>query len=206
MSTVGRTSPSPVLYVIRHGQTDLNAGNKFRGFMDVELDATGRQQAQEAKAFLKGIHFAQAFSSDLKRAAETLDIVISDDKGLVPERLCALRPWNIGNLAGQPKSEANQKALSEYADNPDEPLPGGESLAWFRSRYKNVLGDILSKQGPTLVVQHASNDHEVGNILHHDIDAVDVEPGGIIGIYRGPNGFAGKILHGAPSTTKSYAS
>jgi broad specificity phosphatase PhoE len=193
-------APQPVLYIIRHGQTDLNAGNKFRGFKDVNLDSTGRQQAEEARKFLQGVHFAQAYSSDLRRAAETLDIVLKGDKGLMAERLCALRPWNIGELAGQEKSPANKQRLSEYADSPDEPVPGGESLAWFRSRYKNVLGDILSKQGPSLIVQHASNDHEVGHILHNDIDALDVEPGGIIGIYRGPNGFAGKILSGQHSS------
>jgi broad specificity phosphatase PhoE len=199
-------APQPVLYIIRHGQTDLNAGNKFRGFKDVNLDSTGRQQAEEARRFLQGVHFAQAYSSDLRRAAETLDIVLKGDKGLMPERLCALRPWNIGELAGQEKSPANKQRLSEYADSPDEPVPGGESLAWFRSRYKNVLGDILSKQGPSLIVQHASNDHEVGHILHGDIDALDVEPGGIIGIYRGPNGFAGRILSGQHSSaTDSYS-
>jgi probable phosphoglycerate mutase len=174
--------------------------------MDVDLDETGRQQAAAAKDFLKDVHFANAYSSDLKRAAETLDIVLAADQGLMPERLCALRPWNIGKMAGQEKSAANKQQLSEYADNPDEPVPGGESLAWFRSRYKNVLGDILAKQGPTLIVQHASNDHEVGNILHHDIDALDVEPGGIVGIYRGPNGFVGKILKGNHSASMDYNS
>jgi hypothetical protein len=55
-------------------------------------------------------------------------------------------------------------------------------------------------------VQHASNDHEVGNILHHDIDALDVEPGGIIGIFKGPNGFAGRILKGNHSASMDYNS
>jgi broad specificity phosphatase PhoE len=197
---------SPVLYVIRHGQTDLNAGNRFRGFMDVELDKTGRQQAVQAREFLKNVHFAQAYSSDLKRAAETLDIVLAGDKGLMPQRLCALRPWNIGAMAGQTKSVANKRQLAEYADNPDEPVPGGESLAWFRSRYKNVLSDILSRPGPSLIVQHASNDHEIGHLLHHDLDALDVEPGGIIGIYKGPQGFVGKILMGQHSQTGDYNS
>jgi broad specificity phosphatase PhoE len=197
---------SPVLYVIRHGQTDLNAGNRFRGFMDVELDKTGRQQAAQAREFLKAVHFAQAYSSDLKRAAETLDIVLAGDKGLMPQRLCALRPWNIGAMAGQVKSVVNKRKLSEYADDPDEPVPGGEALAWFRSRYKNVLSDILSRPGPSLIVQHASNDHEIGHLLHHDLDALDVEPGGIIGIYKGQQGFVGKILMGQYSQTGDYNS
>ena len=174
--------------------------------MDVNLDENGRKQAAEARAFLAGVHFAQAYSSDLRRAAETLDIVLAADQGLMPERLCAIRPWNIGKMAGQEKSQANKQKLSEFADNPDEPVPGGESLNWFRSRYKNVLGDILSKQGPTLIVQHASNDHEVGNILHNDIDALDVEPGGIIGIFRGPEGFVGRILKGNHSASMDYNS
>jgi phosphoserine phosphatase len=197
---------SPVLYVIRHGQTDLNAGNRFRGFMDVDIDKKGRQQAAQAREFLKNVHFAQAYSSDLKRAAETLDIVLAGDKGLMPERLCALRPWNIGQMAGQVKSVVNKRKLAEYADNPDEPVPGGESLAWFRSRYKNVLSDILGRRGPSLIVQHASNDHEIGHLLHHDLDALDVEPGGIIGIYKGPTGFIGKILMGQHSQTGDYNS
>jgi broad specificity phosphatase PhoE len=196
---LAKVADQPILYVVRHGNTDLNAGNSFRGFKDVELDETGRAQARAAFAFLRNVHFVAAYSSDLKRATETLDILISGDKGLMPERLCALRPWNIGKLAGQPKSAANRQALAEYVDNPDEPVPGGESLSWFRSRYKNVFQDIVSKPGPTLVVQHASNDHELGNILYGDIDALDVDPGGIIGVYRTPRGLEGKILMGKES-------
>jgi broad specificity phosphatase PhoE len=187
-------SEQAVLYVVRHGETKLNADN-FRGFADVPLDDNGRQQAQDAKEFLSDADFVAACSSDLKRAAETLDIILEDRK-VTPQRLVSLRPWNIGEFSGEPKNESNRKAVQEYADSPDEIVPDGESLAFFRSRYKNAFDDIIAEGVPALVVQHASNNHELGNILHDDLDALDVEPGGIICVYRSGKGLRAEILAG----------
>lgn len=190
----------PILYVVRHGETELNAGNHFRGFKDVPLDKNGKAQADEIRDFLAEVDFVNGYSSDLQRAYETLQRVLGKKNGFVPQRLVALRPWNIGQFSGLLKTPANKKSLQTYADSPDKPIPDGESLEKFRSRYQHCLEEILHEArrvGPILVVQHASNDHEIGNILYGNIDALDVEPGGVIGIYLTAGGYEGRALKGA---------
>lgn len=181
-----RDASEPIIYIVRHGETDLNAGNKFRGFMDVELDQNGVREAYEARDTLGKVRFNHAYSSDLRRATKTLEIILGD-ADVVSQRLAAMRPWNIGFFTGEQKSDKNKAALQGYANHPSEPIPDGESLNWFRSRYQHFFWDCVKEaveSGPTLLAQHASNNHEVGNVLYNDIDTVDVDPGGVIAIYH----------------------
>lgn len=200
----GRDNDSePILYIVRHGETELNASNAFRGFKDVEINTKGRQEAERARGFLDDVDFVAAYSSDLKRTIQTLDIILKGQK-VTAQRLVALRPWNVGDFAGKPKTEANKKIVQGYADNPERAVPNGESLSLFRSRYENVFNDMLGRGGPALVVQHASNNHEIGNIVYGDIDAVDAEPGSVIGVWRVGKKLEAKILFGSEETSESY--
>jgi broad specificity phosphatase PhoE len=189
----------PALYIVRHGETELNAGNKFRGFMDVELDENGRDQARELRDYLANIPFTAAYSSDLKRAAETANIITR--KQMKVEQLAGARPWHVGVFAGKTKNEVNKRALASYAATPEVAIPNGESLDEFRKRFKQVfdgrVADAMDKGGPVLLVAHASNVHEVGNILDGDINKYDVDPGGLIAVYITRDGLKGKIIRGA---------
>src|SRR5271157_4507682 len=162
----------PILYFFRHGETELNAGNSFRGFVDVELDDDGKAQAKEQASYAKDIPFVALYSSDLKRATQTMKVVQkanSHASGLVPEVVAAGRPWNGGKFAGKPKSAANKQELQMYA-NSGETIPGGESLGAFRSRFQQLFDDIIAKGlevgGPVGLFGHASNGHELGNIIY----------------------------------------
>lgn len=195
---------SPVLYFFRHGETDLNAGNAFRGFIDVELDDNGKQQAKEAGQYVKDVPFKALFSSDLKRAKQTLKAVQNANsyaQDLIPEIVAAGRPWNVGKFTGKPKTAANKKELQLYAES-GETIPGGESLGQFRSRFQRLFSDAiekaLSEGGPVGLFGHASNGHELGNIIYGDIDAVDTNPGGIVCIWVARNGYEAKVLKGEP--------
>jgi len=73
----------PVLYYIRHGETDLNIQGRLQGRRDTVLNARGRQQAAECGAVLKNL-FArdrrqpqdfEYVSSPLKRARETMEVL-----------------------------------------------------------------------------------------------------------------------------------
>lgn len=193
----------PALYVVRHGTTDLNAGNKFRGFMDVDLDDQGRIDARSVRDLLADVPLVAIFSSDLSRAAETADIINQKHK-LKIEQVAAGRPWHVGKFAGKTKSEINKRALASYADTPDISVPEGESLNEFRARYKALFDrrvqDSMDLGGPILLVGHASNLHEVGNIISGDIDAYDVDPGGIVAIYITRDGLSARIVKGAAQT------
>jgi broad specificity phosphatase PhoE len=198
----------PILYAVRHGETDLNAGNKFRGFVDADLDENGEEQAREARDYLKSVKFVAAYSSDLKRTSDTADTIL-EKTGIEPQRLAAMRPWHMGMFTGKEKNKANRDKLQWYADNPDVAIPEGESLNEFRKRYQNVFNDkvqeALDRSGPVLLVQHASNNHEIGNIIYADIDRVDVDPGGIVAVYFTRTGLEARGLKGKEQETASHA-
>lgn len=208
-ASYGMVRMKPLIYVVRHGETDLNAGNKFRGFANVPLDDNGIKQAQDARDDLSSIDFAHGFSSDLKRAEKTMRIVL-EGHDIEGTPISAMRPWDVGKFTGQPKNAENKKELQGFADTPDKPIPGGESLNQFRSRYQaafnKILGqaklDVYSGRGPSLMAQHASNCHEVGNIIYGDIDLLDVDPGGIIIVSSLGNSITASIFKGAAKGNK----
>lgn len=189
----------PALYIVRHGETDLNAGNKFRGFMDVDLDDNGKDQAREARNLLASVPLAAIYASDLSRATETADIINQKHK-LKVQHVAAGRPWHVGKFAGKSKTEINKRALQSYADTPDVAVPDGESLNEFRQRYRDLfdrkIAESMELGGPVLIVGHASNAHEVGNIVYDDIDALDVDPGGIIAVYITRDGLSARVIKG----------
>ena len=69
-----------LLVLVRHGQSDWNLKNLFTGWRDVDLTDKGVAEAREAGRKLKaqGITFDVAFTSVLKRAARTLDLMLEE--------------------------------------------------------------------------------------------------------------------------------
>ena len=66
------------VYVIRHGESESNASKKWTGWMDVELTEKGKKDAEKAREVLKNIKFDKVYSSDLKRALDTMKIVLPE--------------------------------------------------------------------------------------------------------------------------------
>ncbi|MFW5711899.1 MAG: 2,3-bisphosphoglycerate-dependent phosphoglycerate mutase, partial [Spirochaetota bacterium] len=68
------------LVLLRHGESVWNKENKFTGWTDVDLSEKGVQEAREAGKVLKeqGFSFDIAFTSVLKRAIRTLNIVLEE--------------------------------------------------------------------------------------------------------------------------------
>jgi broad specificity phosphatase PhoE len=72
----------PVLYYVRHGETDLNIQGRLQGRRDTMLNAHGRQQAAESGAVLKNLFVRdrrrprdlEYVSSPLKRARQTMEV------------------------------------------------------------------------------------------------------------------------------------
>ena len=66
-----------LLYFIRHGQTDWNKDMRMQGQSDIPLNENGRESAIEAGKTLANTHIDLAFSSPLKRAKETAELVLA---------------------------------------------------------------------------------------------------------------------------------
>jgi broad specificity phosphatase PhoE len=178
-----------IVLLARHGTTDLNAKDAFRGPIDAPLDAKGRRDANQLAFYLEPITISAIALSDRKRTRETAHI-IADRKDIPHDMLVeneGLRAWDVGDLGGQPKNAENVALVDHHVAHPDLPLPGGESLCQFQGRVRPLIMqaiDIGMRVGePILLVVHSSVVHEVGTMLggHHDYTLV--EPGGIAAIY-----------------------
>lgn len=103
-----------LLYLVRHGETDWNREDRWQGHHDQPLSALGRRQAAAAAGRLAGEHLTQVYSSDLKRAWETAQI-IAQACGLEARADQALREVDVGNWAGLTRAEAKQRFPEGYA-------------------------------------------------------------------------------------------
>lgn len=99
------------LVLIRHGQSQWNLENRFTGWVDVPLTDAGRDEARRGAELIKGLSVDRAFTSNLKRAQETLRIVQETiGQQQVPvERDQALNERHYGALQGLNKAETAKK-------------------------------------------------------------------------------------------------
>ena len=64
------------IVLIRHGQSTYNEKNLFTGWKDVELTQKGTREAHEVAPLIQHLTFTHAFTSNLRRAQDTLDIIL----------------------------------------------------------------------------------------------------------------------------------
>jgi 2,3-bisphosphoglycerate-dependent phosphoglycerate mutase len=125
-----------ILVLVRHGQSEWNLKNLFTGWRDVDLTEQGVNEAREAGRKLKaqGLRFDIAFTSALKRAQRTLDIMLDEmGQANIPViRNQALNERDYGDLSGLNKDDARAKWGEEqvhiWRRSYDIAPPGGESL------------------------------------------------------------------------------
>jgi len=125
-----------LLVLVRHGQSDWNLKNLFTGWRDVDLTEKGVAEAREAGRKLKaqGIKFDVAFTSALKRAQRTLDLMLTElGQTTIPIfKDQALNERDYGELVGLNKDDARKKWGEEqvhiWRRSYDVAPPGGESL------------------------------------------------------------------------------
>ncbi len=149
------------LVLVRHGLSVYNDQNRFTGWKDVDLNEKGRNEAKQAVELLKSYEFDMAFTSDLIRAQETLDIILKgiNQRDISITKNLALNERDYGDLIGQNKTEAAEKFGEEqvhiWRRSFDTPPPGGESLKDTANRVipylKNkIMPHIL--EGKTIIV------------------------------------------------------
>src|ERR1700745_4180806 len=125
-----------LLVLVRHGQSDWNLKNLFTGWKDPDLTEQGIAEAKAAGRKLKaqGFQFDIAFTSVLKRAQHTLDLMLIElgQTGLPFRKHLALNERDYGDLSGLNKDDARKKWGEEqvhvWRRSYDVAAPGGESL------------------------------------------------------------------------------
>jgi 2,3-bisphosphoglycerate-dependent phosphoglycerate mutase len=158
-----------ILVLVRHGQSEWNLKNLFTGWKDVELTEQGVAEAKKAGARLKaeGLKFDIAFTSNLRRATNTLDLALKEmgASDLPIIRNEALNERDYGELAGMNKDEARDKWGEEqvwkWRRSFDVAPPGGESLRDTLARtlpyyVQEILPRVLRGER-TIVVAHGNS-------------------------------------------------
>ena len=101
------------LVLLRHGESQWNLDNRFTGWVDVDVTATGAEQARQAGALMKaeGFEFDVAHTSVLKRAIRTLNLALDAmDQAWIPvHKTWRLNERHYGGLQGLDKAETTAK-------------------------------------------------------------------------------------------------
>lgn len=182
----GETAPV-TFYIVRHGQTEYNSRHLVQGWCDAPLTETGVRDARACGRGLAraGIKFAAAYSSDLGRAVQTMDELLSARSEVAPDLAipsCAsdsrIREWCYGDLEARPGTlmrdvlnegfgrdmpfEELNVRLPETADVIKRWDASGKAEGWgqIAARLSDFYCDVarkvaLSGGGNVLVVTHS---------------------------------------------------
>jgi 2,3-bisphosphoglycerate-dependent phosphoglycerate mutase len=164
----------PQLILVRHGQSIWNLENRFTGWVDVPLTAQGEEEARQAGKKMHSMQIDVAYTSALRRAQHTLQLILETMGVDVPSiRDEALNERHYGDLQGLNKEDTAKKfgddQVKIWRRSYDIPPPNGEALKNTAERTlpffeRCILGDI--KQGKNvLVVAHGNSNRSIVMML-----------------------------------------
>ena len=157
------------LVLVRHGESEWNKKNIFTGIRNPDLTDKGVIEACWAGRVMKseGLRFDIAFTSKLKRAQHTLDIILGEIGGQIPEVVedAALNERDYGELSGLNKEEARERWGEEqvlaWRRSFDIPPPGGESLKDTAARvlpfYRDNIWPQVAAGKNVIVAAHGNS-------------------------------------------------
>lgn len=159
------------LILVRHGRTASNVARVYAGRSDEPLDDTGRAQAREAAERLRGEGVASLYSSPLRRARETAQIMASA-LGVPVSVDDALTEMALGPWEGLSEEEVARRYPLEWGVWQEHParlrLPGRETLDEVLRRVVPSLEHIgLAHVGETVAVVSHHAPIRVA-MIHHD--------------------------------------
>ncbi len=144
------------ILLVRHGQTEWNRVERFRGRIDVPLNETGMRQGEAAgQAIAERYSVAAIYSSPLSRAAKTAE-AIGRATGLPVQTMAALLDFSYGDWEGKSPEEvasAYPELYRLWVTRPDRvAIPGGESLRHLRLRLAAAVEEAAQKHHSETVV------------------------------------------------------
>lgn len=180
----------PILILLRHGQSAWNLENRFTGETDIELTVAGKKEAAHAGTLLRGYPIDLAYTSVLKRAIHTLDIVLKNMGTDIPvTRSAALNERSYGSLQGLNKAEVEKQYGSSqlflWRRSYDAIPPDGESLEHTHERviayYIKEIEPGLKEGKNVLIVAHGNSLRSLmmylENITPANISGVEIATG-----------------------------
>ena len=161
------------LYIIRHGETDWNKQKRLQGQSDTILNDYGIKLAELTAEALKDVHFDYIFSSPLKRAFQTAEIlrrdrnidIVTDDR---------IKEIGFGINEGVPAEQITED-FHYFFDAPEmyRPAKGGETYEELCIRSRDFVENVLiplSQKEPearVLLVAHGALNKSIIIYLKH---------------------------------------
>ena len=142
--------------LVRHGETDWNRREIFRGRADIELNQRGREQAKTLAAAVENLRIDAVYSSPLRRAVEAAE-AMARAHGIPVEIEQGFIDFDYGIWQGLPHDEVRRRYRSVYKDWLERPhtvkMEGGESLRMVRRRAVRALRNVVERhEGETVVI------------------------------------------------------
>ena len=137
------------IVLLRHGQTDYNVAGRMQGHLDSVLTAVGLEQAAVAAPALAALGPDRMVSSDLRRAADTAEVV-GAACGLPVKFDARLRETHLGRWQGRTVDEIERLdpgAIVAWRSDPEWAPPGGESRVAVVARARPVVDELDAEFG-----------------------------------------------------------
>lgn len=144
-----------MIYVIRHGQTEMNNAQALQGRSDHPLNENGIAQAGEAGKWFaeKGIVFSKVYSSPLQRAVQTAQLAAPGVDVTTDERLIEM---DYGPYEGMDLKSPPPEIIRFFSDFANNPAPEGmEQLSEVVGRTGAFVEELKESPGNILISTHA---------------------------------------------------
>ena len=158
-----------ILTLVRHGETDWNAGGRIQGSTDIPLNDTGRAQAREVAATLAADLAGRdvvVVSSDLSRAAETADTIADALGTAVTRRLPGLRERSYGDAEGM-DAVTFAEAFGPW---PAAQVPGAEEWPVVRERALAAIAEVVAETPEGVDVIAVAHGALIREVIMHATD------------------------------------
>jgi len=134
--------------LIRHGRTEWNRVERFRGRVDLDLDDIGMKQAELTAGRIKEWPISAIYTSPLKRTVTTAWI-LGRHLGIAVKHLPGIIDIDYGQWQGLSPEEAMVKDNTMYKMWLEKPhrvkFPAGESLREVRKRAARAVAEVVKR-------------------------------------------------------------
>lgn len=159
------------LYIIRHGETEWNSEQRLQGRSDIELNDYGIKLAQITSEALKDVKFDKIYSSPLKRAYRTAEILKRDRK-IEIQTDDRLKEMCFGEYEGKVTGTLPDEFWKFFDDPVNfKPTEGGESYEEIVERASSFIYDIVvpasEKYERMMIVAHGALNKALMITLNH---------------------------------------
>jgi probable phosphoglycerate mutase len=168
----------PLIFIVRHGETDKNTEGRIRGDAPDGLNELGQRQAEKVSQFLKDKGITQIVCSPIPRSTETAQHIASalGVPYVVDERIEA---FDMGTMTGESTQDNAEDLKAIFAG--DEAAPGGENAEEFDNRVGEALMVYLQAGQIVAIVAHDSVIASIAKFINPDVPygPSSIGPGGV---------------------------